>query len=293
MRIVKGSTFTYQVPLVVTGETPVDATSLPVVSVTRDDGTVLAAPTVTHVADAADLGHYTAALTVTHTSQCDLLTVTTTAIVSDATTVTTELVEVVGAHYVSLVDIRNEPGMESETDFSAALLIELRDEFEDMVEGIIGVALVRRYQRDLLDQNNSAQTVLLSKFEPVTLLSVKVDGVAQTLSQFTLFPQGKLRWNTQGFPASTSTYGARNIAAAYEHGRVAPPPQMRREALKWIRSEAKGRISLAERNMISQSYGDGTSTRFSTADPGKGRPTGIMSLDPLLMRLMMSTPGIA
>lgn len=302
LRILKGSTFTWSLPVVLAddGETAADASGTPTVTVTRDDGTVLAAPTVTHVSNF--LGQYTAAITTTHTSQCDRLTVT-----SSATTATgavqayTDVLEVVGGHYVTIPQIRAEPGMSSVDTFPTALLTDLRDEFEDMCEEIVGYSFVRRYQRDRLESRlrNGGNLdgvygpdpleIVLTKPYPETLLALSINGTAQTLTDFTLYPWGKVRYNKQGFLPVDPTNGGRNIIVAYEHGRLAPPPPLRRECLDWIRFTAKARNSQMSKGASRQQQSGGTSVDFTPT--GKG-PTGTPSLDSLLYRLRLDMPGI-
>jgi len=289
LRVAKNSAVTLTSPTFVDtdGDTPADATGTPTCTVSREDGTALAALTVTD----AGIGVYTAPLTTTHTSQLDRLTVTWTGTVSGQQQVYTDEVEVVGGHYVTIPEIRGERGLDDISKYPVSLLREVRDEFADMVEGICGVAFVRRYHRDLFN-GAGRSTHTLTWPRPRSVISVKYDGVAQTAADFSLLPHGVVVAESGVFPAATGD--ELNVAVAYEHGFDAPPADLRREALKWIRGRVFERGSGIPENAISTTF-EGQTIRLSTPDPERGRPTGIMSLDQILTRpgVMHRVPGIA
>lgn len=290
-RILKASQYTLTSPTFVGAdqETPEDCATTPTCAVTREDGTALTAATVSN--SSSSNGVYTAAITTTHTSQLDRLTVTWTGTAGSQVQVYTTELEVVGGHYVTLPEIRAEAGLDDAQRFPRALLEEIRDEYEDLVERICGVSFVRRYERDVLD-GNADYVLPLSKLYPRSIISVKVNGTSQTAADFTLYDHGAIRWDVSTFQRPDGTSGYRNVAIAYEHGYDAPPPKLRRELLKAIRNEATSRRSDMPTNQISQVY-EGMTIRFSTPDRKAGRPTGILSLDPVLVELSEKVPGIA
>lgn len=290
-RIVKGSQYTLTSPTFVGSdqETPEDCASTPTCTVTREDGTSLTAATVSN--SSSTNGVYTAAITTTHTSQVDRLQIVWTGTAGSQVQVYRTELEVVGAHYVTLPEIRAESGLDDTQRFPRALLEEIRDEYEDLIERVCGVSFVRRYERDQLD-GTTGSVLRLSRIRPRTVLSVTVNGTAKTTTEFTLYDHGEIRWDVNTFPAPDGTNGYRNVAVAYEHGLDAPPPKLRREILKAIRSEALSRKSDLPTNQISQVH-EGMTVRFSTPDPKNGRPTGILSLDPVLVELSEKVPGIA
>lgn len=289
MRIVKASTFTLASPVFVASdnETPTDCASTPTCTVTRADGTALAAATVTA---AAGDGRYTAAITTTHTSRVDTLTIVWTGTVSGHTQVYTVEVEVVGARYATIPRLRSLPNLDNVGRYTTAMLIDELENCEDIVERITGVAWVRRYCRESL-QGDGTGRLMLRWPKPASVIAVSVDGVSQTASEFS-FDGRLLVWESKTFPCSSD--GAPNVVVDYEHGYQTPAPKLAREVEKWCRNELLARFSDQPSDQIRQVF-DGLTIQFSTPDPQRGRPTGILTLDPVLTApgIMHRTPGIA
>lgn len=289
MRILVGADYTLASPVFVgsDGETATDAASLPTCTVTRADGTVLAAPTV---ADAAGLGRYTATLTAaTHTNLLDKLSVVWTGTVTGAGVQRyTDGVDVVGAHYVSLAALRAYQDLSDPVKYPAALLQATRDDYAALVERICGVSFVPRYHYESL-HGNSRQMLRLSKQRASAVRSVTVNGIVKSPSLFGLSDTGALVYLRNAFPQSLD--GAPNVIVGYEHGHVCPPASLSREMLKAVRSEVMAQRSQIRDNALSQTF-DGMTIRFSTPDPKNGRPTGILTLDPVLVEYDETMPGI-
>lgn len=286
MRILKGNDFTLASPTFVGTDrrTPTAPTGTPTCAVTREDGTSLTAATVSAGNTTAD---FTAALTAaTHLTQCDRLTVTWAATVAGQTVSRSQIVEVVGGHYISTDVLADLDGLGS---VPVEQIESARDWFENLVEHHCGVAFVPRYQRDLLDGNGGG-TLLLSKLRPREVLSVTINGTTQDADDFTLYDHGAISWSST-FTCPTST--GRNVAIAYEHGYDCPPDDLHDIALEVIRYRVLQRLSDRPSNFISETTINGTQLRYSTPDPSRGRPTGIMALDPWILENTEKVPGIA
>lgn len=287
MRAVKGSTFTLTSPTFVAAdnETPTDCGSTPTCTVTREDGTALAALTVTD----AGVGVYTAPLTTTHTSRVDRLQVTWTGTVGSFTQVFRQEVEVVGGRYVTVPALREMPGMDDETVYPTAHLLEELDAVEALVEDWCQVAFVRRYARDEFEGRDNDRWTLRNR--PVrAVLAVTVDGVSQTTSEFDLHePTGEIIWNDSTFDAPDGT--GVNVSVAYEYGYDAPPPDLATEVKRYVVDRVQRRLVDAPTNAISETQ-DGRTIRFSTANPRMGRATGHIDLDAVLQRYAERIPGV-
>lgn len=290
-RVAKTSAVTITSPTFVDtdGESPADCTSLPTCAVAREDGTSLTAAVVTNQSDP---GVYTAAITTTHTSQLDRLTITWTGTVSGQQQVYTDEVEVVGGHLVAIPEIRAEPNLSDATKYPTALLLAVRDEFAELAETYCGIGFVRRYQRDRLDGDGTTK-LILSRLYPRSLISVTVNGTSETTTEFDLHDRGSITWRNDSFPRPDNTNGARNCAIAYEHAYTdTAPPDLRREALRWIRRELLLRTAETPNDRLSETF-DGLTVRYSTADFGAGRPTGMVSVDAVLNRYRHTGYGFA
>lgn len=287
MRILKGSGFALASPTFVASdqETATNCDDPPTVTVVNAAGTTLTAPVV---ADAPGAGVYTATLTPAHAADLDVLTVTWTGAVSSVAQVYVQTVEVVGGFYASIVDLRE--ALKGRTDdaegnrFSVSLLMRIRDRYEDTCERVCGVAFVPRYHRETLF-GNDLPTLHLSKARPRTLRSVSIDGTAQTVGNFAVDAVTERLIARSGSISSSRDFAA-NVAVGYEHGFDAPPADLREEALNAMVADILASTSDRPVNEISQEY-NGQTIRFSTPNPKMGRPTGILNLDPILVRESM------
>ena len=277
MRVLRSSALKITSPAFVgdDGETPEDCASTPTATVAHEDGTALAA--LSPASGVSD-GEYTATLTATHTANLGRLTVTWTGTVDSLVQVYPQQIDVVGAHIVSLPEIRDLKGMDDITKFPIAVLRRVRDHWADRLEEVCGVSFVPRYQRDVLD-GDATSRLALSKVLPSSLVSVTVDGVAQTTSEFTLDEEGAIRWSGATFPRST-TPG--NVIIAYEHGYPACPEDVRHPLLEVIRADIARTRQDAPSDAISETFDGGATIRYSTPDPARGRPTGHLALDAAL-----------
>lgn len=262
-------------------EVPTASDATAVCAVVTAAGATLTAPTVTAIT--GQPGRYWALLTDTvHTAALDELTVTWTGDVSTYQRTFTQTVEVVGGHYVSIAEIRAEAGMDDAQLFPSTLLAEIRAEVEDVCEQAVGWAFVPRFRRESFHGSGTSRLELPCP-KPTAVLAVTVDGTAQTVGDYSVdATTGEIVATAGTFPVSSN--GAPNVVVAWTHGESDPPPKLRREVLKLIRNEALARTADQPSQVIAQTY-EGMTLRYSTPDPRNGRPTGVLSLDPVLVSI--------
>lgn len=284
MRVLRSTALTVPSPTFVgdDGETPEDCASTPTATVTHEDGTALAAATVVNLDDP---GVYTAALTTTHTANLGRLRVTWTGTVDSLVQVYTDEHEVVGAHYATVPEIRQLRDMDNTARYPLATIREVRDQWAQRIEEACGVPFVPRYQRDTFRGDGTCRLALSQVF-PRTLVSVTVDGTAQTVGDF-YFDGSFLVWDGGTFTSEAS------VAVAYEHWFTrTPPPDLRREYLKVVRTELAKTYSDLPADAIYRQFGDGEAIRYSTPDRAAGRPTGVLALDAVLNGYDFCAPAV-
>ena len=285
MRVLRSSAVKITSPTFVAddGETPEACASTPTATVTHEDGTVLAALTP---AAGADTGTYVGTLTATHTANLGRLTVLWTGTVAGLVQVYRQEFEVVGAHYVSLPDIRNERDMDNTTKFPTSLLIRERDKWATRVEEICGVSFVRRYKRETIC-GDGTDRLRLVEFHPRTVLAVSIDGVAQTVGNFTLQPAASTITSEHGL----FTFD-KDCVITYEHGFDAPPGDVRTAVLAAIVRDIKRTTQDLPSDAISSTFDGGPQIRYSTPNAAQGRPTGILELDAVLAQHNYHAPAV-
>lgn len=209
-----------------TGTTPVEADGAITVDIFRGDGSAFQTDAPTTDVD-PDVGLYR--YTLDPQSNLEKFRFvwegTFGAVVQRVTT----YVEIVGGYTVSLTDLKAETGLTAKTDKQ---LTEARTWFEDIAETWCGVAFVPRYGRDVLNGTGSSGLQLSNRL-PRTILSAKVDGVAQSgTATWDLYDSGVIVRDSGTFPV-----GRRNIEIIYEHGHDAPEAEVREAATIAIRSK--------------------------------------------------------
>ena len=152
------------------------------------------------------------------------------------------------------------------------------------------MAWVPRYDLERLDGNGSDELALRA-LRPRTVRSVTIDGVAATPANFDLYDDGRITARSGSFPAPGAA-GRRNCVIGYEHGAVAPPPELRRVALVWIRRTAMAHAH--GQNLDVPQAQDGYTSSYIAPDPAKGKPTGMAVVDAVLNDLARQgrIPGI-
>lgn len=252
------------------GTTPTDADGAVTVDIVRGDGSVFATDATTTL---QGTGSGTYRYTLAPQANLELFTLLWEGTFGGVVQSRDSQLEIAGAFYVSLVDIRVLDGLNSVTTFPNTELTKARQWFEDKAEHFCGVSFVPRYARDLLDGDGTA-TLELSNPYPRTLLSVKVGGVAQTgLGTWDLYDEGIVVRDTGSF-----SVGRRNVEIIYEHGFSAPDSDMREAALTAIRLRLLGDRSGMSSN-LSQVIVDGMTQTFRAPT----QPTGIGEVDSVLL----------
>lgn len=286
-RLLKGAAATLRAPLLdQDGEVDTSVTSGVTVTVTRLDGTAVA------TAQAATIetnGVATYTLTAAQTAEgLDVLTAVWT---HSAAVRATTYHEVVGRHWFAPSALREIAGVAEAQDTPPGnnanqVLIDARTRIESLIEWATRVAWVPRTELEYLDGCSDA--LLLSRWYPRTLRSLTIDGTAQTVADFTLYPSGVVRRDSGG-PIHTAT--SRGAVVRYDHGADAPPEPLRRAAL-----QAAAYDLLRERTSTISARATGFSGQagtisFAAIDPE--HPTGIPEVDGIILAYRKRRPGIA
>lgn len=258
-------------------EVPTDATGSVLVTIARQDGTVVQGPTA---ATGPTSNVYSFVFSGSDT--LDNLTVTWSATVGgDAVVLDEDFIEVVGGFYFSLAEARAiDPKFADTGRFTTDDIKAKRIEVEDECERITGRAWVPRFQRDIL--SGSGQNILvLSKTMLRRVRSITVDGALMDSGTVALFGGdrlGALRFS-QNVQASASApgwaYGSGNIIVEYEHGHDRPePPVVRGAKLRmksFLLTTQSPMMDRAERVMTVDQSG-GTVTYGSPSEDRTGIP---------------------
>jgi hypothetical protein len=290
LRIVTGSDAVISSPTFVAadGVTPTDAASLPTVTATRDDGTVVPVGAVTSLGRA---GLYSATIVAADLADPDLLTLTWTGTVDGVEQTLTQELDVCGGVFVALFDLWNLRDMPT-SKMSPADVVDLREEFEDIAERYNGHAWVARFARDTIEVHCwsvywRTGSILLSHARPQRLLSAVTadDDTVVDTTAWQLTSSG-----TIDFASLSATTTLR-----YVHGADRPPARLVQACKDFVRSKALERFggNRIGRDVLSVSDGSGASTRYSTADWAAGRPTGLLDVDSALNAYGAPFPGIA
>lgn len=257
------------------GETPSDCSTLPTCTVTDHNGVALAAVVAADVGD----GRYRAALlAASHTAILGPLVLLWAGTAGGRLQTYSQTVDVVGAHYATIVELRAMPGMSSPDQYPTARLALARDEYADIVESYRGVSFVPRLAVETF--RGVGQTSHLLSMLPVrTIRSVTVDAVAIDPVDYAVGSYGLLWSDTVAF---TYTQGSgENVTVAYEHGEDGPPEVLRHGCREYVRAVCKRETSGVDRDIIRQSV-EGMSMQYSTPDFARGRPTGYLEVDRLI-----------
>lgn len=264
------------------GETATDpGGATATVTVTRPDGTAIATAAATTRTGA---GTFTYALAAqTNPTRLKALWTGT-----DGRKVTT-WVDVVGAVYAELVDIRALEGIfDNSVMYTTAVLELARAGAEAFIEDVTATAWVPRFARER-HAGDATSCLVLDHVDPRQLISVTIDGIAVSdLSGFAFTAHGTLEWSAGTFTEPTST--GENVVIEYLHGKDEPPEDLRRACLRLIRHLVVATTSRFDERAISVSA-DGMVTQLATA--GRKRPTGLPDVDAILARYTHRLPGLA
>lgn len=273
------------------GEAPTDTGSNPTLTATRADGTVISAAPVVDDPTEGDGLFRCLLLASDHTNRFDRLKLTWSGTISGLGIVSLDqYVDVAGGRYVKTSELRALHGLSEASTYPTDRLLEVLAEVETTTEDTVGLAFVPRFHRERL-YGDGSRWLILNKRKIRDLISVTIDGVAATLTDLDV-EGSTLVHKTSSFPVSGD--GAPNVIAEYSHGLSAPPPNLRRETLQYVRNLLLDEEGPLRGNVISQVV-EGMTTRFSTPDPDKGRWTGDLKFDAMLVRLRKKywVPGFA
>lgn len=287
MRVAKGSALAVPSPvfLAADGETPTDCDTAPECTVSDVAGDTLATPAV-----AAVDGHpgcYTATLTGNaHTAALGRLTLTWDGAVDGNGVSLVSYVDVVGAHYATIPELRAMQGCRESDGVSTADLMAKRDEFAGIIEQARGVSYVPQAATFSID---GGCDVMVPHLACTGLVSVTENGIDVT-SQCTILSYGALTRLAPFVPPAVED--RTNVTVVYTHGYDTPPPAAREACREYVRS-AIVRARSGQRDVIAQTA-DGMTLRYSTPDWSAGRFTGFVEVDRLIASLPDErVPGLA
>jgi hypothetical protein len=262
------------------------------VSVARADGTsVLPAGTATVGSGAAPR---TVALSAAQTAALDWLTATWT---DNGLVVATTTLEVVGGYFVSIAEIRafNNGELSDVGKYPTSMLVARRREVEAEWEEIADVAFVPRYRRDFV-QRSVWCGFLLPRAFPRAIRSVRVLDYNNSLvgTPFTVDQLSGLVMQPSGVVVATGgglfPAGRENIIVEWEHGYDRLPPDLKADALRFLRyrlnKPSSGVPDRAERYQAT----DGITVGIASPSFAK---LGFPEIDAKLSRYSMRTPVLA
>jgi hypothetical protein len=254
------------------------------VTITREDGTVIAADQATSGSGAAVRSvNLTAA---THTGLLDRLRLDW----DSATKGTlTSYVEVVGGFLFSLAQLTAlKPSAQT---WTAEQMADTRTLVETALERACSRAFVPRYTRETLSGTGTTDLNLswpdLRAIRDVTVTTAGV-ATAYTEAQLAL-----LAVNPSGLAYNTSywTAGTANVTVGYEHGLTSPPPEVTRAALILARSWLGNQNRPIDDRAITFNATEGGT--YSLAVPGRnGSHFGMPDVDSVVDRWNMAV-GVA
>lgn len=247
------------------------------VSITKDDGTVIAQD-LPATKPAATTGEYRFALSPAQTGDLDLLTAVWKCTVGG---LAQELVtdhEVIGGFYASMREMRSQKDLEDVAKHPTESLIAARIWCQAVFERFCGKAFVPRYASEILDAEGTDYFDLTSL--PLrSLRQARVSGnlvAAEDLAKW--IPDATGRVVREGSPFVKAR---QSLWVAYEYGLDAPPEDLKRAALiyiRWLMLEEY--TDITERATGYTSEGGGT---FDIAVPDEEHPTGLPAVDAVLL----------
>lgn len=203
----------------------VDATGLPTVTITRDDGTVVVTSAAT-VKVTPGTGIYKYTLSPAQAALLDVLTATWSAVINAATQTFTTRTQVVGGFVCSIPQIDaslNRGGTAS--SYTSDLKILARTIATEAFEKECSVAFTPRYQRQTFDGTGNKDLILPTP-RVITIRSVSIAGVAlagSDLAAVDATDETGLVYYPAGWPT-----GRRNVQMTWEHGHRVPPADVSR-----------------------------------------------------------------
>lgn len=254
--------------------------SMPVVTLTRPDGTAgPASGTVTRTG--------TGVFQFVLAGQPDptVLDVTWTGTIGGQSQTLTSTVEILGQDLFGLAELRafklagGQPfGTGATPLFTAAQLHDARAVALDELTTILGFSPVPRFAREY-HSGDGRSWLFTNQRKPSRLLSVTVDGTAQTVADFDIAETRKLTWSAGSFPGTR----ARNVVVEYVAGWPRPLGLCGHVAMKMAAAQL---LPDGFQTTTTFSTGDATYTYepAEVASSGFVRHTGVRDLDRWLHR---------
>jgi hypothetical protein len=197
-------------------------------------------------------------------------------------------IEVLGELLFGLGDLRavkvaGTAVFSNSTDWPSDLLAARRAEVTDDFEQRCGWSFVPRFTREVINGDGRCE-LLLEQRNATKLLSVAINGVAQSLAGFTLDRAGIVYATTNFLPTGWFRWGINNVIVEYVRGWDRPPPTitsagLARTAMLLLPSQAGSTVS-------SWTTPDGTTYSYDQAGQsfagGGVRHYGVPGIDSVL-----------
>lgn len=248
------------------------------IGVTKADGTVVVAAGTATTGSGSNPRTYT----LPASSTLELLTATWT---TGGLTFTT-LIDVAGAFYFTIAEARTiEPSLADTTKYPDADVVRVRHEVEDELEYICDAAFVPRYRRITIDGSGTCDLTL----EDNQLRNVRTVRVYSTATAYTTFSAAELAdlvldddltiHRPAGLVFDDSRRG--NLVVEYEYGYDRPPTDLKRAAVRRLRSRLNISKSGIPDRATSFTLTDGGTYNLELPDAYK---TGIPDVDAVYAR---------
>lgn len=248
---------------------PTEPAAPPTVTCTRLDGTVLAAPAVSTETELS--GRYFAALQpAVHTNQLDRLKLVWTATVDTESVQAEQFVYVVSDMLVRPASLYGEPDMNSKAPWLLTLACEaINDYCEDYCNKAFGL----RVEQQMIRRSQTRNGRFPLRWGYVQSLTAAAGDEIDVLDRLELVGS-VLSTGWSSWPWDT-------LVVTYLHGQERFSQKLVWEALQAARQDVLSRSARTPRQAISETTA-GTVVRYNTPDLMHARPTGYLTLDPVL-----------
>jgi hypothetical protein len=256
-------------------EAPAGATGPVLVSISRADGTALVDDAGTI---AGDTGTYSYELAPQ--ARLDVLHVSWSGTFSGTPRLEDDSVEIVGHHYASVAEIRNEgTGTDSPltnlVKYPTARVEAARDQARALIERYCRVAFAPTYGSHVAS-GDGTDRLMLPDLLPSSFITATEDGQDADTSTWSLSPSGLLaRTDRSTFSAASPS----NVAVTYEHGHQVTPAEIRRAFLLYVRTLLLEDYSRTDDRVVTLTA-DGVLHNYARA--GSNSPTGLPTVDAIL-----------
>jgi hypothetical protein len=248
-----------------------DPTGTPTVVITRlSDGSAVTAGAVTNE---APTGVFSVTIPATSNTLLDTYTVDWTAVVATVDQEYVDTVEVAGDVLFTIAEMRALSPLSNTTTYPSSRLVEMRTTVEQAIEDEYGAALVPRYSLDTVRVNGRGLRI---KKAPREIRSLTVGETEYTDLTGIVFDENGFVGGPDLDFVTTSQVTWTSAVIGYEHGLDRPPPRIKMDALRLLRSwVVAGPI---DDRAATYSLADGGS--YAMVVPGRNRSVfGLPDLD--------------